>query len=397
MRSVLIFVKIECMKDISIYFQPILTESENRNSTIGSVISTHTKNNFPDLVKGAIAFFVVPEFRNGGVDSAPNNDFRFREEFYQLHIGENWKMQLVDLGDIIPGKTVEDTYFAIRQVTAELVKAQVIPLVIGGSQDLTYAMYQGYEALEQMINVMSIDHKLDLGEPDEEISKDAYVNKLLMHRPCFLFNYATLGYQTPLVKHEQLDLFNRLYFDAVRLGEFNADFKSAEPLLRNTDLLSIDLQAIRASDFAGKYFHQPNGFFNHEICQLAKYAGISDKLTAIGIFNCYLEGTTLKEHQQIAQIMWYFIEGVSQRFGDFPVGSKKAYTKFTVYFEKDAHEIIFYKSNVSARWWMEVPYPPVDNVKFERHHMVPCNKEDYDFALVGEIPDLWWKTYQKLG
>jgi arginase family enzyme len=385
------------MKDISIYFQPILTESENRNSTIGSVISTNTKNNFPDLVKGAIAFFVVPEFRNGGVDSAPNNDFRFREEFYQLHIGENWKMQLVDLGDIIPGKTVEDTYFAIRQVTAELVKAQVIPLVIGGSQDLTYAMYQGYEALEQMINVMSIDHKLDLGEPDEEISKDAYVNKLLMHRPCFLFNYATLGYQTPLVKHEQLDLFNRLYFDAVRLGEFNADFKSAEPLLRNTDLLSIDLQAIRASDFAGKYFHQPNGFFNHEICQLAKYAGISDKLTAIGIFNCYLEGTTLKEHQQIAQIMWYFIEGVSQRFGDFPVGSKKAYTKFTVYFEKDAHEIIFYKSNVSARWWMEVPYPPVDNVKFERHHMVPCNKEDYDFALVGEIPDLWWKTYQKLG
>jgi hypothetical protein len=248
-----------------------------------------------------------------------------------------------------------------------------------------------------MINVMSIDHKLDLGEPDEEISKDAYVNKLLMHRPCFLFNYATLGFQTPLVKHAHLDLFNKLYFDAVRLGEFNADFKLAEPLLRNTDLLSIDLQSIRASDFGGKQFQQPNGFFNHEICQLAKYAGISDKLTAIGIFNCYLEGVSLKEHHQIAQIMWYFIDGVAQRYGDFPVGSKKAYTKFTVYFEKDAHEIVFYKSNISARWWMEVPYPPIDNVKFERHHMVPCNKEDYDFALVGEIPDLWWKTYQKLG
>lgn len=385
------------MKDISIYFQPVLTESETSDATIGSVIATHTENNFPDLVKGGIALLVVPEYRNGGIACAPNKDFRFRDEFYQLFIGDNWKMPLFDLGDIIPGNTVEDTYFAIRQVTAELVKAQIIPLVIGGSQDLTYAMYQGYEALEQMINVMSIDHKLDLGEPDEEISKDAYVNKLLMHRPCFLFNYATLGFQTPLVKHAHLDLFNKLYFDAVRLGEFNADFKLAEPLLRNTDLLSIDLQSIRSSDFGGKYFQQPNGFFNHEICQLAKYAGISDKLTAIGIFNCYLEGATLKEHQQIAQIMWYFIDGVSQRYGDFPVGSKKAYTKFTVYFEKDAHEIVFYKSNVSARWWMEVPYPPIDNVKFERHHMVPCNKEDYDFALVGEIPDLWWKTYQKLG
>jgi formiminoglutamase len=385
------------MKDISIYFQPVLTESENNDATIGSVIATHTENNFPELVKGGVALLNVPEYRNGGVDCAPNKDFRFRDEFYQLFIGENWKMPLYDLGDIIPGNTVEDTYFAIRQVTAELVKAQIIPLVIGGSQDLTYAMYQGYEALEQMINVMSIDHKLDLGEPDEEISKDAYVNKLLMHRPCFLFNYATLGFQTPLVKHAQLDLFNKLYFDAVRLGEFNADFKVAEPLLRNTDLLSIDLQAIRSSDFSGKHFQQPNGFFNHEMCQLAKYAGISDKLTAIGIFNCYLEGSALKEHQLIAQIMWYFIDGVAQRYGDFPVGSKKAYTKFTVYFEKDAHEIVFYKSNISARWWMEVPYPPVDNVKFERHHMVPCNKEDYDFALVGEIPDLWWKTYQKLG
>lgn len=393
----LIFVKIECMKDISIYFQPVLTESENDDTTIGSVIATYTENNFPELVKGGIALLVVPEYRNGGIDCAPNKDFRFRDEFYQLFIGENWKMPLYDLGGIIPGNTVEDTYFAIRQVIAELVKAQIIPLVIGGSQDLTYAMYQGYEALEQMINVMSIDHKLDLGEPDEEISKDAYVNKLLMHRPCFLFNYATLGFQTPLVKHAHLDLFNKLYFDAVRLGEFNADFKLAEPLLRNTDLLSIDLQSIRASDFGGKQFQQPNGFFNHEICQLAKYAGISDKLTAIGIFNCYLEGVSLKEHHQIAQIMWYFIDGVAQRYGDFPVGSKKAYTKFTVYFEKDAHEIVFYKSNISARWWMEVPYPPIDNVKFERHHMVPCNKEDYDFALVGEIPDLWWKTYQKLG
>ncbi|MEN9977567.1 MAG: hypothetical protein RLZZ569_192 [Bacteroidota bacterium] len=393
----LIFVKIECMKDISIYFQPVLTESENDDTTIGSVIATYTANNFPELVKGGIALLVVPEYRNGGIDCAPNKDFRFRDEFYQLFIGENWKMPLYDLGDIIPGNTVEDTYFAIRKVIAELVKAQIIPLVIGGSQHLTYAMYQGYEALEQMINVMSIDHKLDLGEPDEEISKDAYVNKLLMHRPCFLFNYATLGFQTPLVKHAHLDLFNKLYFDAVRLGEFNADFKLAEPLLRNTDLLSIDLQSIRASDFGGKQFQQPNGFFNHEICQLAKYAGISDKLTAIGIFNCYLEGVSLKEHHQIAQIMWYFIDGVAQRYGDFPVGSKKAYTKFTVYFEKDAHEIVFYKSNISARWWMEVPYPPIDNVKFERHHMVPCNKEDYDFALVGEIPDLWWKTYQKLG
>jgi hypothetical protein len=29
--------------------------------------------------------------------------------------------------------------------------------------------------------------------------------------------------------------------------------------------------------------------------------------------------------------------------------------------------------------------------------MVPCNKSDYDDAMKNEMPDLWWKTYQKLG
>jgi len=45
---------------------------------------------------------------------------------------------------------------------------------------------------------------------------------------------------------------------------------------------------------------------------------------------------------------------------------------------------------------MEVPYPPKKGSRYERHHLVPCNKEDYDQAMENEMPDLWWKTYQKL-
>ena len=66
-------------------------------------------------------------------------------------------------------------------------------------------------------------------------------------------------------------------------------------------------------------------------------------------------------------------------------------------YSKIHREIIFFKSNKSARWWMEVPYPPTSGTKYERHHMVPCNKLDYDNAMNNEMPDLWWKTYQKLG
>ena len=46
---------------------------------------------------------------------------------------------------------------------------------------------------------------------------------------------------------------------------------------------------------------------------------------------------------------------------------------------------------------MEVPYPPQYSVKYERHHLVPCDFKDYERAMKNEVPNLWWKTYQKLG
>jgi len=27
---------------------------------------------------------------------------------------------------------------------------------------------------------------------------------------------------------------------------------------------------------------------------------------------------------------------------------------------------------------------------------VPCRYDDYKMAVSGELPDLWWRTYQKL-
>jgi len=72
------------------------------------------------------------------------------------------------------------------------------------------------------------------------------------------------------------------------------------------------------------------------------------------------------------------------------------YKKFTVVMEESNNELVFFKSNKSSRWWMEVPFPPNNETKYERHYLVPCNKEDYENAMKNELPNLWWKTYQKL-
>ena len=311
-----------------------------------------------------------------------------------MHPEANWKLPIYDLGTIEPGASIQDTYFALANVVSELVKNQIIPIVVGGSQDLTMALYQGYEKLEQLVNTCAIDRSIDIGSAEETLHSKNYLGHMLVQRPCYLFNHAVIGLQQPYAPAAEFELFEKLFFDTCRLGEFNQDFRLAEPHLRNADIISFDLQAIKAADL-GTTTGAPNGFTAAQFCQVCKYAGISDKVTSIGFFTedtLGQVGTAL-----LAEGIWYFLQGYFARVGDFPFGSKADYTKFTVFMDEVSRELIFYKSNKSARWWMEVPYPPQSGSRFERHHMVPCNKSDYDNAMKNELPDLWWKTYQKLG
>ncbi len=386
------------MKDLSIYFRAVQDLDHYSENQLGSSVVFHSEGDFPDLVKVklGVAIINVPEYRGDSSDFDFHERTSFRKKLYELNKGVSWDLQIFDLGTILPGESKEDTFFALSQVVGELAKNRIIPIVIGGSQDLTLSLYKGYEQLEQMVNLCCIDSKLDLGSPEEPLHSGAFLSHLLLQRPCYLFNHANIGLQAPYVSAGEVELFEKLYFDSCRLGEFNTDKRKAEPHLRNADILSLDLTAIRSGEIQSPFYQNPNGFFADQICQIAKYAGISDKLTSFGIFNYYPEKTHGLISMIVAEIIWYFIDGVVHRKGDFPSGSKRDYLKFNVKLDDFKDTIIFYKSNKSDRWWMEVPYPPSKGVKYERHHLVPCDATDYERAMKNELPDLWWKTYQKL-
>lgn len=383
------------MKDISIYFQSISTEDKFEKEMLGNFIQANKNGEFPEIKKKGIALFYVPEYRNDKNNSDQKFINNFRSQLYKLHQGFNWNHNLYDLGTIIPGKEIADTFHAISTVCQELIKNDIIPVIIGGSQDLTKAMYNAYEKLEQLVNLTAIDNRLDLGSAEETITHEGWLSHVVLHKPCYLFNYANIGAQSHYIANNTLDLFNELYFDICRLGEISQSTQLAEPYMRNTDILSMDLTSIRASDLQNNNYSAPNGLFANEACQILRYAGISDKLSSLGIFNYYSKNH-LATDEMVAQLIWYFNEGYANRKGDFPVGSKKTYTKFRVYLEELNEEIVFYKSNKSGRWWIEVPYPGSRNSKFMRHQMIPCSYDTYEEAMKGEVPDLWWKTYQKL-
>lgn len=384
------------MKDISIFFQPVYLEEKYSQDSLGDKLIVHTENNFPELSNSGIALFHVPEYRNCEGKLKENEDEKFRNHLYKLFVGANWKKNIYDLGNILPGETIADTYLALSEVTKELVQNNFIVIVVGGTQDLTVAQYRAYSKLEQLVNLASVDSKFDLGSEEEKIVPNGWLTSIVLEKPCFLFNYSNISAQNHYIPPKEIELFEKLYFDSIRLGQLTNDLSLCEPILRNSDILSLDLTAIKASDFGGDYYTQPNGLSSNETCRIGRYAGISDKLSSIGIYNYFPQYTTDKGDQLVAQLIWYFIEGVELRKGDFPVGTKKNYSKYHVFNEEVNSEILFYKSDKSSRWWMEVPYPAQKGIKYERHHLVPCTYYDYEEAMKGVLPDLWWKTFQKL-
>ncbi len=370
-------------------------------SQLGSQVEIYI-HEFPDLETQTfdIAIIGVLEDRNS-IDNqgcALGPDY-VREKLYSLYQG-TYNIRMVDLGNIKAGNTVSDTYFAVKTVVAELVKKDIVPLIIGGGQDLTYAQYLAYESLEQKVDLVIVDPKFDLDDSVHdntiETGSTSYLNKILLHQPNYLFNYSNIGYQTYYVNQDSLRVMEKLLFDVHRLGEFSGNISVSEPIIRNANLLSFDMAAIRSSDAGGNANAGPNGFYGEEACQICRYAGLNDKLTSIGFyeFNPAYD-TNGQTAMLLAQMIWYFVDGVYHRKKDFPLQPKSQYLIYRASLKDNTHELVFVKSKKTDRWWMQVPYP-VGTSKNERYHLVPCRYEDYQIAVSGEMPDLWWRTYQKL-
>ncbi|MBX7051514.1 MAG: formimidoylglutamase [Flavobacteriales bacterium] len=344
-----------------------------------------------------LAIIGVKEGRAGlNNHGAMHGPDEFRKYFYQLYIHDE-PVGIIDLGNIEAGNAISDTYYALNQTCQVLLRKNIIPVIVGGTQDLTYANYLAYENMEQTVNLVTMDYKLDFGNTENEVSSKSYLNKIVLHKPNYLFNYANIGHQRYMVEPELLSLMSNMYFDVHRLGDVQSSLMKAEPALRNADILSVDLGCIRQGESPGSAYVSPNGFYGEEAAQLCWYAGMSDKLTSFGIYeyNPEFDRDGQSAHL-VAQLVWCFMDGVSQRKKDYPVGDYSEYMKFIVPLMQDGHELVFYKSPKTDRWWMDVPYPGGMENKYERHHLVPCTYDEYQQASHDEMPDRWWKTYQKL-
>lgn len=364
------------------------------NLCLGQIIRIHTEQQgVPDLENIKIAILGVQEDRNSANNFGCGDNLHFiRTKLYELFPG-NWNAPIADLGNVLKGSSVADTYFAVSEIITILLKKNIIPIIIGGGQDLTYVNYRAYDSLEQTVNIAAVDSRFDLGNINDELTSQSYLSKVIMREPNNLFNYSNVGYQTYFNSQDEIELLDNLFFDAYRLGKAK-ELENIEPVFRNADIVSIDIGSVRQSEAPANNNASPNGFYGEEICAISRYAGLSDKVSSFGIYeyNSKLDNNHQTAHL-IAQMVWYFIEGVNFRVKDYPFSGKENYQKFTVLLEDD-EPLTFYKSNKSGRWWIEIKI--VSDNKYKRHALIPCTYQDYIAATKEIIPEKWYKAMRKM-
>ncbi|GAA3557125.1 formimidoylglutamase [Snuella lapsa] len=364
------------------------------SQALGRKLRIHSKGQgIPDLDSVSIALVGVLENRNDvNYIGEEFNLNEIRKSFYGLFPG-SWSSVVADLGDIKKGESVEDTYFALKNTVSVLLKLKIIPVIIGGTQDLTYATYRAYDDLIPMVNIVNVDSKFDMGDSSKPMKNNSFVGKIILDEPYNLFNYATVGYQTYFNSQEEIDLMDQLYFESYRLGEVSGDISLVEPAVRDANIVSIDLNSVKGSEVSLNQKFSPNGLDGKEICAIARYAGISNKVTSLGIYEYKPSKDDEMTAMLVSQMLWYFIEGVNLRVKDDDFADENSYQKFITLV--DSQELIFYKSNKTGRWWIEIPFLADVNNKLKTHTLLSCAHQDYIDACGNKIPERWYKAFRK--
>jgi len=366
----------------------------HHHQALGHRIRIHSgQSGFPTLKGVEVALIGICENRRDRDHLIEEINFaEIRQALYGLFPG-NWNLTIADLGNINKGERVEDTYFAVTQLTEALLKLSIIPIFLGGSQDLTYAIYRAYDQLEQMVNLVNIDPCFDIGDSNKAIDHQSYIGKIIVDEPYNLFNYSNVGYQTYLNPQDEIDLMDKLHFDANRLGNVKADLSLIEPIMRDSDVVTIDLNAIKSNELNFLHRKMPNGFGGREMCAIARYAGISDRVSVFGIFEYknYTDEETAA--MLVAQLIWYFIEGINYRAKEDLDIEKGNFLTYQVPVNDEI--LVFYKSSKTERWWIEIPFILGLNNKLKRRTLLPCTYQEYVEACNQTIPERWYRARKK--
>jgi arginase family enzyme len=387
------------MVDLNDYFNPVSIEGpdfEHLTSQAGFPhnITIHTDNApVKDIGKYKIALLGIPEGRNSPNAGSLKGPDMIRGQLYKLAKIPG-RSKIIDLGNMKQGVTFNDTIAGLNDVLSLLLSENIFPVIIGGSSALIPAIDKAVSQFLTRYTLTAVDPRIDFSNERKEPDSFNYLNAIINNHKSSFSHYINIGYQTYLNDQQIINRFLKRRSELLRIGDVRQAIYLTEPLFRDSDVAIFDISSVRQSDAPGTISPSPNGFYGEEICLLSRYAGISDKLKVFGLFDVNPELDIRNQTSGLAaQILWFFLEGFSQKQYETPalnISNTGRFIKYHVRVTDLDDDLIFVKSNLTDRWWIEIPAEKDENL------YVACSHEDYLKANRNEVPDRWVQAVERL-
>jgi len=387
------------MVNLNDYFNPVSIEGPDfehisRQTGFPHNITVHTDSApIKDISKYKIAMFGVPEGRNSPNAGSLKGPDMIREQLYRLAKIPG-RSKIIDLGNMKQGVTFNDTIAGLTDVLSLLIHEKVFPVIIGGSSALIPAIDKAISQYKTGYTLTAVDPRIDYSNERKAPDSFNYLNSIINNHKSNFSHYINIGYQTYLNDQQIINRFLKRRSELIRIGDVRQAIHLTEPLFRDSDVTIFDISAVRQSDAPGTISPSANGFYGEEICLLSRYAGISDKLTVFGLFEVNPDFDVRNQTSGLAaQILWFFLEGFSQKQYETPALSKSdsgRFIKFHVRVTDLVDDLIFIKSILTDRWWIELPSEN-DQILY-----IACSHEDYLKANRNEVPDRWVQAAERV-
>lgn len=358
--------------------QPIEISNDEAYSKgqIGDLL--HKEN---DIETADLVLVGVNEWRGAGPRAAKASPDAIRRQLYKLY---HWHqdIRLADAGNVKTGATLTDSYAALKQVVKELMQAGKKVLVIGGSHDNTLGLYQAFADQEKIIEASVIDALMDLERDNPDRSRN-FLLDMLTGEPNFIRHFNLIGFQSYFAYPQLLETIDKLRFDCYRVGRVQEKMEEVEPAIRSSHLLSVDITAL-AHAYAPANTLSPNGLTGQDACKLMQYAGMSALTQAVGIFNFAGKDPHGLTALQIAQMVWYFIDGMQKLKHESSLDDRSGFNEYhTLCAEVDT---LFLQSRNTSRWWMQMP----------DKSFIACSYTDYLAASHNDLPERWLRAQERM-
>lgn len=388
------------MIDLNQYLDPVCLDKPEVEHLAGSAAFPHNvvvnTGNMPldDLTGYSVALLGVPDDRSSANKGAMYAPDAIRKNLYSFSRLPG-KMKITDLGNLKTGTSFEDTLAGLRDVIIQLLAQDVVPVIIGGTSALMPAIDRCISSLRQPWSLVSVDSRLDFTAEKRPADSLNWMNDMIYRSGNRLSHLSAIGHQTYLTDQQVVNRFNRRHYEMMRIGEVRAAVHETEPLFRDATAALFDIGSVRQADAPGTILPSANGFYGEEICLLARYAGLSDnlKILALTEVNPMYDNRSQTSHLA-AQMIWFFLEGFSQKQYELPYISDQMNNRFTRYHVTLSDlegEAIFIKSIITERWWIEIC-----DADGEPHYLA-CSYDDYLMANRDQVPGRWTRAMLRFG